>query len=55
MDEKILMLCGGPSLGGKIEIRLENPTLNNFKAYGGKNEKTERFWNEKLQLYLHFV
>ena len=43
MDEKILMLCGGPSLGGKMEIQLENPTLNNFKAYAGKNEKTERF------------
>ena len=43
MDEKILMLCGGQSLGGKMEIRLENPTLNNFQAYGGKNEKTEGF------------
>ena len=24
----------GPSIGRKMEIRLEKPVLNNFKAYG---------------------
>ena len=38
----VTRLVQSDRIGGKMEIRLEKPALNNFKAYGWQNEKPRR-------------